>query len=68
MTLVLTTLAPALVGPVSFLLGGLLVIALIVLVARIAFGVAWTVVAIAVVIAGVLWLLSAGSPGPPGLG
>lgn len=61
-------LSPLFVGPVGFLLGTLLVILLVLLVARVVFGLAWKLVVIGAVALVVLWLLGGLGTGSPGLG
>lgn len=60
-------LAPSFVGPIAFLLWALLGIVLILLVARIVFGLAWRLVVVGAGVLGVIWLLNAVGSGPPGL-
>lgn len=68
MTLSFGVLPPLFVGPVGFLLMTLLVIGLILLVARVIFGVAVKLIMIGAVILGVLWLMDTVGAGPPAFG
>lgn len=62
------TLPPLFVGPIGFLLSSLLLIVLILVVARLVFGLAWKLVKIAAIVLLVLWLLGAIGSGPGILG
>lgn len=61
-------LAPLFVGPSVFLIGTLLVIALVLVIARVVIGLAWKLVVIGAIVLSVLWLLGAIGVGTPGLG
>ena len=62
------TLPPLFVGPTGFLLSSLLLIVLILVVARLVFGLAWKLVKIAAVVLLVFWLLGVIGSGPGILG
>lgn len=57
--------APLFVGPLAFLVVGLLAIVLILSIARFVFSLAWNILVIAAIVLGVLWLLGAVGGGPP---
>lgn len=61
-------LSPLFVGPGAFLVGTLLLIALVFVVARVVLGVAWKLVVIGALVVGVLWIAGAVGVGQPGLG
>lgn len=62
------TLSPLFVGQVGFLLSSLLLLVLILVVARLVFGLAWKLIKVAAVVLLVLWLLGAIGSGPGVLG
>lgn len=68
MTLAFAGLSPLFVGPVGVLLLTGLVIALLLVITRVVFGLAIKVIVVGAVIGGVLWLLGALNVGPPALG
>ena len=55
------------VGPLGFLVGTLLVIALILVVGRLLFGLAWNLLVVGAVVVAAIWLLGTIGSGPPGL-
>lgn len=60
-------ISPLFVGPVVFLVGAILAIALILVLARVVVGIAWRVAVVGAIVLGVLWLLGyvgSGSPFP----
>jgi predicted RND superfamily exporter protein len=56
---------PLFVGPLAFLVVGLLAIVLVLSIARLIFSLAWDILVIAAIVLGVLWLLGAVGGGPP---
>lgn len=72
MILPATAVTPMFVGQITFLLGVLLLIVILLVVARVVIGLAWRLVVIGAIILLVLWLLGAIGTGgfgvtPPGL-
>jgi hypothetical protein len=56
---------PLFIGPLVFLLGGLVVILVVLSIARLVFSLAWDLLVVAAVVLGVLWLLGYLGAGPP---
>lgn len=56
---------PLFVGPLAFLVVGLLAIVVVLSIARLIFSLAWDILVIAAIVLGVLWLLGAVGGGPP---
>lgn len=56
---------PLFIGPLVFLLGGLLAILLVISILRLLFSLAWDLLVVAAVVLGVLWLLGYFGAGPP---
>ena len=67
MSVAIATAVALFVGPLGFLLSALLVIALILVVGRLLFGLAWNLLVIGAVVVAAIWLLGVTSSGPPGL-
>lgn len=61
------TFTPLFVAPLGFLLVTLLVIIGILIIARLAFSVAWKFIVVGAIVLGFLWLLSGFRFGPPGV-
>lgn len=64
-------LSPMFLGPLGFVLGGLILILLLFLIARVVFALAWRLILIGAIVIGVLWLIGSvtlGSPGRPAIG